>query len=219
MPTVFPSVFTVDLPEISPFDAAYEADPHAINAKVREESWVARTPFGIEITRYNEVQMVLRDRRFQMPVGLGLSLQGITSGKIWDRTSNGILSLDGERHTRLRRLVAQGFTPRATDRLRPYMREVINELLDTVSPRGECDLVADITEQYPIPIVCPLLGAPREDWKLFSSWTDDIFLVFNFNVVAGYSRDRAGDGRARRVPRGDDRAEAFDACRRSPSPI
>jgi cytochrome P450 len=179
-----PTVFEVDLPEISPFDAAYEADPHAINAKVREDSWVARTPFGIEITRYSEVQMVLRDRRFQMPVGLGLSLQGITSGKIWDRTSNGILSLDGERHTRLRRLVAQGFTPRATDRLRPYMRDVINELVHTVSPRGECDLVADITEQYPIPIICALLGAPREDWKLFSSWTDDIFLIFNFNVVA-----------------------------------
>ena len=104
--------------------------------------------------------MVLRDRRFQMPVGLGLSLQGITSGKIWDRTSNGILSLDGEQHTRLRRLVAQGFTPRATDRLRPYIREVINELVDTVSPRGECDLVADITEQYPIPIVCALLVRP-----------------------------------------------------------
>src|SRR5258706_11343180 len=105
-----PTVFDVDLPAISNFEAAYEADPHRINATVREESWVARTPFGIEITRYNEVQMVLRDRRFQMPVGLGLSLQGITSGKIWDRTSNGILSLDGERHTRLRRLVAQGFT-------------------------------------------------------------------------------------------------------------
>ena len=45
--------------------------------------------------------------------------------------------------------------------LRPFMREVINGLVDKVdrSP-GRCDLVADVCEPYPIPIICELLGAP-----------------------------------------------------------
>src|SRR5271157_5111658 len=33
------------------------------------------------------------------------------------------------------------------------------------------------------PIICELLGAPRQDWQLFSDWADDIFKVFNWNVA------------------------------------
>jgi hypothetical protein len=42
------------------------------------------------------------------------------------------------------------------------------------SARGHCDVVADIARQYPIPVICALLGAPPDDWELFSNWTDDI---------------------------------------------
>jgi hypothetical protein len=29
-------------------------------------------------------------------------------------------------------------------------------------------VVTDIARPYPIPIICALLGAPRQDWQLFS---------------------------------------------------
>jgi len=44
-------------------------------------------------------------------------------------------------------------------------------------------VVADIARQYPIPIICALLGAPRNHWQLFSDWTDDIFKLFSWNVA------------------------------------
>src|SRR5258707_12931429 len=40
-----------------------------------------------------------------------------------------------------------------------------------------------MARQYPIPIICPLLGAPAADWELFSEWTDDIFKAFSWNVA------------------------------------
>ena len=43
--------------------------------------------------------------------------------------------------------------------------------------------MADIARQYPIPIICALLSTPREDWHLFSTWADDIFKLFDWNVV------------------------------------
>jgi cytochrome P450 len=52
-----------------------------------------------------------------------------------------------------------------------------------VVDRGECELVADVCEPYPIPIICELLGAPPQDWKLFSAWATDIFRIFNANLV------------------------------------
>jgi len=45
------------------------------------------------------------------------------------------------------------------------------------------ELVADVCDPYPIPIVCRLLGAPEEDWKLFSRWAADLLRIFNFNFT------------------------------------
>jgi hypothetical protein len=95
-----------------------------------------------------------------------------------------LLSLDGADHNRLRRLVVcQAFTPRSTARLQTTIARVITELVNPVTATGRCDVVADIARRYPIPIICELLGAPRCDWQLFSDWADDIFKIFNWNVV------------------------------------
>jgi cytochrome P450 len=48
---------------------------------------------------------------------------------------------------------------------------------------GHCDVVTDIARRYPTPIICALLGAPRQDWELFSAWTDDIKKLFDWNVA------------------------------------
>ena len=52
--------------------------------------------------------------------------------------------------------------------------QVIDGLVDQVSPAGRCDFAVDICEPYPIPIICELLGAPKKDWQLFSRWADDV---------------------------------------------
>jgi cytochrome P450 len=63
------------------------------------------------------------------------------------------------------------------------MREVINGLVDPVASTGRCELVEDVCEPYPIPIICELLGAPKQDWKLFSNWATDIFRIFNNDLA------------------------------------
>jgi cytochrome P450 len=140
-------------------------------------------PHGPEVLDYHLVRTVLRDDRFAMPKGLALAAQGVTSGELWDLSLKGLLSLDGHAHRRQRRLVSKAFTPRAAERLRETSADIIGELIDGVELRGRCDVVADIARQYPIPIICALLGTPREDWHLFSAWADDIFKVFDWNVV------------------------------------
>jgi cytochrome P450 len=95
-----------------------------------------------------------------------------------------ILSIDGERHHRQRKLVAKAFTPRAIARLQALIVEIITELLDPHLAEGCCDVVTDIAEQFPIPIICALLGTPRGDWQLFSDWNTDIKKIFDFNLAA-----------------------------------
>jgi cytochrome P450 len=178
-----PNVFEAGLPILAYEHLDDPEDAHRLIAQARDRAPIAIGTHGPEILRYELVRTVLRDPRFRMPKGMFLASQGITSGPIWDRVAANLISLDGEEHHRLRRLVSKAFTPRATVRLRTTIVEVITELVKRQAARGRCDVVNDIARQYPIPVICALLGAPAEDWELFSDWTDDIFKAFSWNVA------------------------------------
>ncbi len=178
-----PNVFDAGLPILAYEQLDDPEEAHRLIAQARDRAPIAIGTHGPEILRYELVRTVLRDPRFRMPKGMFLAGQGITSGPIWDRVAANLISLDGDEHHRLRRLVSKAFTPRATERLRTTIVDVITELVKRQTVRGHCDVVADIARQYPIPIICALLGAPAEDWELFSDWTDDIFKAFSWNVA------------------------------------
>ena len=150
--------------------------------EARAQHWLARTPLGFAVMGYNDVTAILRDRRFHSALSLLPGMAGV-DGPVRERQQRSILAMEGDEHNRLRRLASPAFTPRATDRLRPFMREVINDLIDLVAVKGRCEFVADICDPYPIPIICELLGAPKQDWKLFSGWATDIFRIFNNDIA------------------------------------
>ncbi|MGE2832916.1 cytochrome P450 [Mycobacterium sp. SMC-4] len=180
---------TVQISPVLAYD--HVTDPqelHRILARARRGGAITTGTHGPEVLTYELVRSVLRDRRFRVPQGMFLAAQGITSGPLWDRVATNLISLDGEEHHRLRRLVAHAFTPRATDRLRDTVTGVMTVLVERQLPRGHCDVVADIARQYPIPVICALLGAPPDDWHLFSAWADDIFAVFSWDVAAHEDR-------------------------------
>jgi cytochrome P450 len=150
-------------------------------AAVREQSWLARSDLGYSILRHEDCTAILRDRRWHQLASRIPEMAGFSNEQM-DRRSS-ILTAEGEEHARLRRLVAPAFTPKAADRFRPYMREVMQRLLDPVLAEGRVELCADVCEPYPIPIICRLLGAPEEDWKLFSRWATDLLRIFNNNLA------------------------------------
>jgi cytochrome P450 len=149
----------------------------------RAQHWLARTDMGYSVTRLQDVTAILRDKRFHSALSIVQRAPELQASSYGPTRRNSILTMEGDDHARLRRLVAPAFTPASANRLRPTMRAVVNELFDRVAGQGECELVADVCEPYPIPIICELLGAPPQDWKLFSSWATDIFRIFNNNLV------------------------------------
>jgi cytochrome P450 len=174
---------TIELPNIAYEHAQSPQEAHELLRVARQQGPIAMGPHGPEVLSYELVRTVLRDDRFVMPKGLALAAQGITSGELWDISLKGLLSLDGAAHHRQRRLVSKAFTPKAAGRLRATCADIIAEIVDNHASAGRCDMVADIARQYPIPIICAMLGTPPQDWHLFSDWADDIFKVFDWNVV------------------------------------
>jgi len=177
------SVIDLDLPQVDLMEAGGREAARRELDRARRQHWLARTPFGYVVTRHEDVAGILRDQRFHSGLAMLSQMPGLEEDEYLQSRKSSILALEGEEHSRLRRLVAPAFTPRSAERLRPFMREVVTSLADTFSSAGRCDLVADLCDPYPIPIICELLGAPREDWKLFSAWATDIFRIFNANLL------------------------------------
>jgi cytochrome P450 len=161
---------------------ADHASARAALQELTDEHWIARGPFGYLILGYDDVTAVLRDQRWHNAVSKIPEMMGIDDPEMLDDRRS-ILGVEGDEHMRLRRLVGKAFSPRAADRLRPFMREVVDDLVDAVSPSGRADVAVDICEPYPIPIICELLGAPRSDWQLFSRWAEDVLRIFNGTVL------------------------------------
>lgn len=175
-------VHELDLPPVPMEEATFEARSASILAKPRDQ-WLLRGILGYHVWEYDDCTAILRDKRWHNAAGRLSEFMGITDDEFLSRQRVSILSAEGQVHLRLRRLVAPAFSPRAADRLRPFMREVIDSLVDAVSPAGRADVATDICEPYPIPIICELLGAPKSDWQLFSRWANDILEIFSLDVA------------------------------------
>ena len=177
----------LQIPKVPLIVDQQRSDRHALLRDIAKESWLARTDIGYSVLTYESVMGILRDKRWHSATGMVAQLQGITDEAFLGRRRVSILNAEGEVHVRLRRLVAPAFSPRSADRLRPFMRETVNSLLDPFAASGKAEVVGDICEPYPIPIICELLGAPKEDWKLFSRLATEILLIFSENLAQNMS--------------------------------
>ncbi len=155
----------------------------AAQKAIAADHWLAKGNLGYMVMRYDDVVAILREKRWHSAASQVAELSGVTDPAFLGRRRESILSAEGDVHTRLRRLVAPAFSPRAADRLRPFRRQVVNELIDSIVDAGTADAAVQICEPYPIPIICELLGAPRDDWQQFSRWATDVLRVFDFNLA------------------------------------
>ncbi|WP_221317286.1 cytochrome P450 [Mycobacterium sp. AZCC_0083] len=117
------------------------------------------------------VRDVLRDGRFRTlkpkdrsPFHVVQRMLAKTNPGVLNATEPpSLLVTDPPEHARLRRLVSRAFTPRAIDGLRRRIEEISSTLLDDLSDRTQCDLVATYASQIPIEVIAEMLGIPRDE--------------------------------------------------------
>ncbi len=177
-------VSELDLPAVEGDRLNAGPDTRTVVAGLAAQNWMAKSPFGYVLLRHEDCVAVLKDRRWHSATRLLAELNQITDERYLKRQQRpSILSMEGDEHQRVRRLVSGAFTPRSADRLRPFMREVMNGLVAEVADDGSCEFVSQVCEPYPIPIICELLGAPKQDWEQFSAWATAIFQIFNDDLA------------------------------------
>ena len=83
-----------------------------------------------------------------------------------------MINFDAPEHTKRRRLVGNGFTPRRVANHEPFLRDRINQLIDSVIDQGSCDFVADIATPLPMLMIGELMGLPESDYEKLLHWSD-----------------------------------------------
>ena len=125
----------------------------------RVHPWLAKCSVGLMLTEYQAINDIYRlDDKLRFPGDQIVEIMS-AQGTGWGRfTEEMMLSRSGETHARLRSSVAEAFTPRAVNRLRAQMRQVVSDLLDEWAPKGGFDF-AEFASNFPIRVMFGLIGA------------------------------------------------------------
>ncbi|WP_433498941.1 cytochrome P450 family protein [Sphaerimonospora sp. CA-214678] len=160
------------------FTPEFVADPYPAYAALRKDARAHRItlPGGVEafmINRYEDCRRAFLDtdsyskdmaatwtafREGRVPI----------TGDVVIGMGDSMLVSDPPRHTRLRALVAKGFTPRRIEALAPRIEETANRLLDGLLRRGgeragHADLTTEFAALLPMEVIRHLLDVPAED--------------------------------------------------------
>ena len=85
-----------------------------------------------------------------------------------------MIDYDPPEHTRRRRLVSAGFTPRRVKAMEGHVRAVCDAVIDEVCEQGECDFVQDIAAPLPLNTIGDLLGIAPADRPGLLRWSEDM---------------------------------------------
>jgi cytochrome P450 len=177
---------------LDPTDHAFIADPYAALAALRESGAVHHDErLGrYLVTRHAEVRACLRDRR------LGRNFRHVGSEEefnatpldprwqdFWDVERWSLLFIEPPDHTRIRKLVASAFTPRAVEGMREPARRLAHELLDVCLERGRFDLLYDFAQPYSITLICRLLGVPTDRHRDLLDWSHRHVKMYEFDTT------------------------------------
>jgi cytochrome P450 len=162
------------------------ANPYPFYEKLREHDpvhWDEEMGFWV-FTRYADIDALYTDERFSRAQGLMRNFQRLSESErqivepVYHSFSKTVFYADPPYHTHLRGLMNHAFTPRRVERLRPYIQDIVNELLDAAQRKdGTIDVIHDLAYPLPVMVIAELLGLPAADRDRFKQWSDDLFAI------------------------------------------
>jgi cytochrome P450 len=147
-------------------------DPYPTYHRLRRWDPVHRCPDGSYfLTRYDDVAAVYRDharlssdKKVEFKPKFG-------DGPLFEHHTTSLVFRDPPDHTRLRRLFAAAFTPKALAALQPRVVRLVDGLLDRAATQGGMDLIANYAFALPVELIGDMLGVPRADRPRLRDWS------------------------------------------------
>jgi cytochrome P450 len=178
---------------------------------------------GWAVTRHVAARDLLTDHRLVKSAEHWAAYQRGEVPKTWPLIGlalprRSMVTTDGAEHRRLRALVAQAFTPRRVELMRPAIAKITAELLDRLAGLGPMvDLKTAFAFPLPMTVIGSLLGVPEADHayvrelyeRFFSSVKDPAQVQATIAALNAFVDDLVAK---RRAQPGDDLASALLAA-------
>jgi cholest-4-en-3-one 26-monooxygenase len=104
---------------------------------------------------------------------VGLEEGGVGASEAEESGGRLMLMMDPPDHTRYRKLVNRGFTPRMIGQLEPHIRDLTDQVLDKATGKGtEIDFVVDIAAELPLEVIAELIGVPSDERHKIFEWSN-----------------------------------------------
>ena len=165
--------------DLSNLDYFTDGPPYELFRRMRQEAPVHwNEPEGDDtgwwnITRFEDIKRVSRDHETFSNERGGFLIQD-EPGMPVDIQRAIMLGQDPPNHTKLRGIVQHVFSPRVVAEREPQIRRIVNQLIDDVIEKGECDFVDEIAVELPLIVIADMLGVPYEDRRKLFDWTNEI---------------------------------------------
>ncbi|RFD24676.1 steroid C27-monooxygenase [Mycobacterium uberis] len=85
-----------------------------------------------------------------------------------------MLNMDAPHHTRLRKIISRGFTPRAVERLHDELNDRAQKIAKAAVAAGSGDFVEQVSCELPLQAIAGLLGVPQEDRGKLFEWSNQM---------------------------------------------
>jgi cytochrome P450 len=158
--------------DIKRLEPRFLDDPYPLYRALREHDPVHRMPDGSYfLSRYDDCVAVYRDvatwssdKRVDFRPNFGDSL-------LYEHHTTSLVFNDPPYHTRVRKLLAPAFTPRALRALQPRVEALVDRLLDAAAARGRFDLIDDFASAIPVQLIGDMLGVPQAERGPLRDWS------------------------------------------------
>lgn len=180
-----PRVDELELPTLDYLDPTLRGE--RFHARMRElladrrsvGGWLATGPYGYAVLDREAVEFFLRTRAAIFPGMTIAQIFDVREGPLYEEMRRNILHINGPDHTRLRSLVNPALSPRAVERHRPVMRELLERIFKGIGEGGSLEFVGDIAKPYPSQAIAHVMGAPLEDAPRLHHWSNWIQRQFD----------------------------------------
>lgn len=146
-------------------------NPYPFYRALRENDPVHRQPDGSYfLTRYEDLAAVYRDRRFGSDKKIEFKPKFGDSPLYLHHTTSLVFN-DPPYHTRVRKLLAPAFTPRAVKMLEPRFEALVDRLIERALAQGGMDVITEFAAQLPVEIIGDMLAVPKEERGPLRDWS------------------------------------------------
>ena len=147
-------------------------DPYPTYRVLRECDPVHRMPDGSYfLTRYDDCLSVYQDTATWSSDKTVDFRPNMSDSLLYEHHTTSLVFNDPPYHTRVRRLLAPAFTPRALRALQTRIEKLVDRLLAAAAERAEIDLIADFAAAIPIQLIGDMLGIPPGEREPLRGWS------------------------------------------------